>query len=105
MAIGSTLHRIGPVDTEVWKLPTEGGKEIQVTRNGGETAFESPDGKSIYYTKGYSIQTRGSLEDAAEWWGGESGSPVCGMGMLSLWSRKGSISFLGPPLRSLPSSF
>ena len=24
-----------------------------MTRNGGETAFESPDGKSFYYTKGY----------------------------------------------------
>ena len=23
-----------------------------MTRNGGDTAFESPDGKSIYYTKG-----------------------------------------------------
>jgi Tol biopolymer transport system component len=37
---------------EVWKVPAGGGKEIQVTRNGGETALESPDGKSIYYTKG-----------------------------------------------------
>ena len=37
---------------EVWKMPAGGGKEIQVTRNGGETALESPDGKSIYYTKG-----------------------------------------------------
>ncbi len=36
-------------------MPTEGGKEIQVTRNGGQTAFESPDGKSIYYTKGLSV--------------------------------------------------
>jgi hypothetical protein len=24
-----------------------------MTRNGGETAFESPDGKSIYHTKGF----------------------------------------------------
>ena len=38
---------------EVWKVPAGGGKEIQVTRNGGQTAFESPDGKSIYYTKEY----------------------------------------------------
>ena len=38
---------------EVWKVPSGGGKEIQVTRNGGETALESPDGKSIYYTKEY----------------------------------------------------
>jgi Domain of unknown function (DUF5050) len=39
---------------EVWKVSAEGGKAVQVTRNGGETAFESPDGKSIYYTKEYS---------------------------------------------------
>ena len=31
-------------------MPIGGGKEIQLTRNGGETALESPDGKSIYYT-------------------------------------------------------
>ena len=37
---------------EVWKVSAGGGKAVQVTRNGGETAFESPDGKSIYYTKG-----------------------------------------------------
>ena len=37
---------------EVWKVPFPGGgKEIQVTRNGGETAIESPEGKSIYYLK------------------------------------------------------
>jgi Tol biopolymer transport system component len=39
---------------EVWKVPAAGGKTVQVTRNGGETAFESPDGKSIYYTKEFS---------------------------------------------------
>jgi eukaryotic-like serine/threonine-protein kinase len=38
---------------EVWKVPSGGGKEVQVTRNGGGKAFESPDGKSIYYKKGY----------------------------------------------------
>jgi hypothetical protein len=38
---------------EVWKVPAAGGKTMQVTRNGGETAFESPDGKSLYYTKAY----------------------------------------------------
>ena len=43
---------------EVWKVPTTGGgKEIQVTRNGGEMALESPDGKSIYYTKGGNSQS------------------------------------------------
>jgi serine/threonine protein kinase len=37
---------------EVWKVPAVGGDAIQVTRNGGGTALESPDGKSLYYTKG-----------------------------------------------------
>ena len=36
-------------------MPAGGGEAVQVTRNGGETAFESPDGKSIYYTKGDSM--------------------------------------------------
>jgi Tol biopolymer transport system component len=37
---------------ETWKVSAGGGEAVQVTRNGGGTAFESPDGKSIYYTKG-----------------------------------------------------
>jgi Tol biopolymer transport system component len=37
---------------EVWKVPAGGGEVGQVTRNGGGTAFESPDGKFVYYTKG-----------------------------------------------------
>ena len=39
---------------EIWKAPAKGGKETQVTRNGGWTAFESPDGRSLYYTKNLS---------------------------------------------------
>ena len=30
---------------QVWKVPADGGPAIQVTRNGGFAAFESPDGK------------------------------------------------------------
>jgi Tol biopolymer transport system component/predicted Ser/Thr protein kinase len=37
--------------SEVWKAPAGGGEAIQVTRNGGYVAFESPDGKFVYYTK------------------------------------------------------
>ena len=37
---------------EVWKVSAEGGKAVRVTRNGGETAFESSDGQSVYYIKG-----------------------------------------------------
>jgi Tol biopolymer transport system component len=36
---------------EIWKIPSAGGKAVQVTRNGGFVAFESPDGKALFYTK------------------------------------------------------
>jgi len=32
-----------------FKVPAEGGAAVQVTRNGGHEAFESPDGKHLYY--------------------------------------------------------
>lgn len=38
---------------EVWKVPKDGGKPIQVTRSGGFSAFESLDGRQIFYTKPY----------------------------------------------------
>ena len=42
-------------DDQVWKMPWapsgHGGEAVQVTRNGGYVAFESPDGKTLYYTK------------------------------------------------------
>jgi len=37
---------------QTWKVPTAGGPAIQVTKQGGFEAFESPDGKLLYYTKG-----------------------------------------------------
>ena len=36
---------------EVWKVSRDGGEAVQVTRAGGYVAFESPDGKYLYYTK------------------------------------------------------
>jgi eukaryotic-like serine/threonine-protein kinase len=36
---------------QVWKEPAEGGPAVQVTKNGGREAFESPDGKFVYYSK------------------------------------------------------
>ena len=36
---------------QIWKAPAEGGQAIQVTRQGGREAFESPDGKFVYYAK------------------------------------------------------
>ena len=38
-------------DWQVWKAPAEGGQAVQVTKQGGREAFESPDGKFVYYGK------------------------------------------------------
>lgn len=35
---------------EVWRVPAEAGTAERITRNGGYAAFESSDGKSLYYT-------------------------------------------------------
>jgi len=36
---------------EVWKVPSEGGAPIQVTKEGGHSALESTDGRILYYAK------------------------------------------------------
>ena len=36
---------------EIWKARIQGGKGIQVTRNGGYTAFDCAARKALYYTK------------------------------------------------------
>ena len=36
---------------QIWKMPSAGGEALQLTRQGGFVAFESADGKSIYYAK------------------------------------------------------
>jgi Tol biopolymer transport system component len=36
---------------QVWKTPAEGGQAVQVTRKGGMEAFDSSDGKFVYYAK------------------------------------------------------
>jgi Tol biopolymer transport system component/DNA-binding winged helix-turn-helix (wHTH) protein len=38
-------------DSQIWKTTSDGGVAVQVTRHGGFVAFESPDGKNVYYTK------------------------------------------------------
>ena len=40
---------------EVWKMPSTGGSAVQVTRRGGFAAFESFDGKVLYYAKGLNV--------------------------------------------------
>lgn len=37
--------------TEVWRMPSRGGEAVQVTRQGGGAAVESPDGRWLYYAK------------------------------------------------------
>ena len=44
-----TTNRTG--EPQVWKMPAGGGAAVQVTHNGGGCAFESPDGKFLYYIK------------------------------------------------------
>jgi Tol biopolymer transport system component len=36
---------------EIWRVAFAGGQPEQITANGGHTAFESFDGKTLYYTK------------------------------------------------------
>jgi Tol biopolymer transport system component len=36
---------------EIWRIPAAGGESVQVTDKGGSVAFESWDGKTLYYTK------------------------------------------------------
>ncbi|MFL6449478.1 MAG: hypothetical protein ACJ746_17625 [Bryobacteraceae bacterium] len=36
---------------QIWKVPFAGGTAVQVTKDGGADAFESRDGKFVYYTK------------------------------------------------------
>jgi len=36
---------------QIWKMPAVGGQAVQVTKQGGREAFESADGRFVYYTK------------------------------------------------------
>jgi len=42
-------------NNEVWKMPSTGGSAEQVTHHGGFAAFESPDGRFLYYAKGMAV--------------------------------------------------
>jgi Tol biopolymer transport system component len=39
-------------ESQVWKMPAEGGDAVPVTQTGGMSPCESPDGEFLYYTKG-----------------------------------------------------
>lgn len=36
---------------QAWKIPAQGGSPIQLTKNGGISPVESPDGRYLYYSK------------------------------------------------------
>jgi Tol biopolymer transport system component/predicted Ser/Thr protein kinase len=38
---------------EIWKMPAKGGEAVQITRHEGEAPQESPDGRFVYYEKGW----------------------------------------------------
>jgi Tol biopolymer transport system component/DNA-binding winged helix-turn-helix (wHTH) protein len=38
-------------DWQAWRVPTEGGAPEQVTSDGGFAAMESPDGRTLYFTR------------------------------------------------------
>jgi Tol biopolymer transport system component/DNA-binding winged helix-turn-helix (wHTH) protein len=41
----------GDEKSQVWKVSVDGGQLVQVTHNGGFSAYESPDGQTLYYAK------------------------------------------------------
>jgi Tol biopolymer transport system component len=51
---------------QVWKIPSAGGTPVQVTNNGGGVAFESVDGRDLYYAKEDEGLWRLSLQDGSE---------------------------------------
>ena len=77
---GSTSRPIAPGRLEVWKVPAAGGQAVQITRRGGFAAFESQDGKSLYYAKG--IDVDGLWSVAVN--GGEE-APVLDFPKASFW--------------------
>jgi len=36
---------------QIWKVPADGGKAVQVTQDGGEESQVSPDGRFLYFTR------------------------------------------------------
>jgi hypothetical protein len=51
MAGGSTFGSNRTGEGQIWKAPVAGGGAVQVTNNVGHVAFESPDGRYVYYTQ------------------------------------------------------
>jgi Tol biopolymer transport system component len=42
--------------SEIWRMSSEGGQAVQITRHGGDVPKESPDGRFLYYDKGWPLE-------------------------------------------------
>ena len=68
-------------DWQIWKSPTQGGQAVQVTKDkGAKEAFESLDGKFVYYAK---LNALGIWKIPVQ--GGED-TRVIEQGQVSLWA-------------------
>jgi Tol biopolymer transport system component/predicted Ser/Thr protein kinase len=79
---------------QVWKIPVGGGEAVQVTRHGGYNAFESKDGKMIYYTK--------SQSNLSPLWkvpaeGGEENPVIDSVTLHAFTVTRGGIYFIAQP--------
>jgi len=88
---------------QTWKMPSEGGRAVQVTKRGGYAAFESMDGKTLYYAKG--LEVPGLWQVPVE--GGEETRVIEQLGAF-LWGYwavvEGGIYFTTPTRRASNSS-
>jgi len=83
----------GSGSQQIWKVSSEGGTAIQLTKSGGWNAFESADGRLLYYAR--------QFVDAEIWripTGGGEEAPLAGMPHVeyATWwvPREGGISFI-----------
>jgi len=72
--------------SQIWKEPAAGGTAVQVTKSGGEEAFESADGKFVYYAKldapgVWKVPVAGGEETRVLDRGGRNGWALTGQGI------------------------
>jgi eukaryotic-like serine/threonine-protein kinase len=46
-------YQAGATTTDVWRVPATGGSEERVTHHGGSLAYESTDGKTLFFMRAY----------------------------------------------------
>jgi hypothetical protein len=86
---------------QIWKMPAAGGQAVQVTQRGGFEAFESPDGESLFYTKG---RGPGGIWRSPVAGGEETQVPeLLGAGYWRYWVvQEGGIYFASPAASARP---